>query len=171
MIIFYRLAAKSKREAHDSFEITSILVSVPTDGGYGWVITAMSFFMFFICEGIINSFGRLLVPISEEFQQNEANVAFSGSLLDGFYFICGAFGSTLINIFGFRTSGMIGAIIASTFMYLASTAKSVLTLAIFHALVGVGAGTIACVASICLGYHFDKYRPFVYGIYVWKKSH
>lgn len=137
---------------------------MPTDGGYGWVITAMSFFMFFICEGIINSFGRLLLPITEEFDKNEAKVALSGALLDGFYFVCGAFASILINIFGFRMSGVIGTIIASTFMYLASTAKSLLTLAIFHAFVGVGTGIIACVASICIGYHFDKYRPFAYGI-------
>ena len=124
----------------------------------------MSFFMFFICEGIINSFGRLLLPITEEFDQNEAKVALSGALLDGFYFVCGAFASILINIFGFRISGVIGTIIASTFMYLASTAKSLLTLALFHALVGVGTGIISCVASICIGYHFDKYRPVAYGI-------
>ncbi|CAO1362733.1 unnamed protein product [Diamesa hyperborea] len=158
------LKGSAKREVSDSNEITAILVPVPTDGGYGWVITAMSFFMFFICEGITNSFGRLLLPITAEFGQSEAKVALSGALLDGFYFVCGAFASTLINIFGFRISGVIGTIIASTFMYLASTARSLLTLAIFHALVGVGTGIISCVASICIGYHFDKYRPFAYGI-------
>lgn len=139
-------------------------MSVPTDGGYAWVIIAMSFFMIFICEGIINSFGRLLVPITEDFQQDEAEVAFGGSVLDGFHFVCGAFASILINIFGFRITGVIGTIIATTFMLLASNANNALTLAIFHAFIGLGTGTICSVASICLGYHFDKYRPFAYGI-------
>lgn len=139
-------------------------MSVPTDGGYGWVIIAMAFFMIFICEGIINSFGRLLIPITEDFQQDEAEVAFSGSVLDGFHFVCGAFASILINIFGFRITGIIGTIIAFTFMLLASNANNTITLAIFHAFIGLGTGTICSVASICLGYHFDKYRPFAYGI-------
>lgn len=164
MITIYRPTITSRHDLNEPNEISAILVSMPTDGGYGWIITAMAFLMYFICEGIINSFGKMLIPISEDFDTTEANVAFIGSMFDGLHFISGAFASALINIFGFRMSGIIGTSIASIFMYIASTANSISTLTIFHALVGVGTGTIACVASICLGYHFDKYRPFAYGI-------
>lgn len=141
-----------------------ILISLPSDGGYGWIIALMAFLMNLICDGVINNFGKLLTEISQELNVPESQVAVIGSIFTGIHFFSGPFASALINRFGFRRCGIVGALIATVFMYLSSVSVNYVHLAIYHGICGIGTGILACVASICVGYHFDKYRPFALGI-------
>lgn len=64
-------------------------VTVPPDGGWGWVIVAASFCCNFFVDGMVYSAGVFLPDIAKTFNTTEAAVAFVGSLLSGFYLIAG----------------------------------------------------------------------------------
>lgn len=66
-------------------------VTVPPDGGWGWVIVFASFWCNFFVDGIVYSSGVFLGDISESLHVSKASVALMGSLLSGFYLMAGDF--------------------------------------------------------------------------------
>jgi hypothetical protein len=53
------------------------------DGGYGVIITWSSFCLITITDGILFSFGILMVELLEEFNKDRATSALIGSILVG----------------------------------------------------------------------------------------
>ncbi|XP_037070170.1 LOW QUALITY PROTEIN: monocarboxylate transporter 12-like [Pollicipes pollicipes] len=140
---------------------------VPPDGGWGWVIVAASFMCNAIVDGIIFSFGILLLQLVSEFGEGKSKTAWIGSILSGFYLIAGPFVSALANKFGFRVVTIAGAIISSTGFFISAYADSVNFLVITYGLIGgVGFGMIYLPAVIAAGFYFDKRRALATGIAV-----
>lgn len=61
----------------------------PSDGGFGWMVVIASFLCSVIVDGIIFSFGVLLLEISRDLGQSKGTTAWVGSLQTGFYLIVG----------------------------------------------------------------------------------
>lgn len=57
--------------------------------GYGWIVVAATFFVNFIADGLVYSFGILLVELLETFKQERASTVVIGSILFGFMYIIG----------------------------------------------------------------------------------
>lgn len=66
-------------------------VTVPPDGGWGWVIVAASFFCNFCVDGIVYSAGVFVGRIDKSLNVSKASVALMGSLLAGFCLMSGYF--------------------------------------------------------------------------------
>lgn len=66
-------------------------VTVPPDGGWGWVIVFASFWCNFFTDGIVYSSGVFLGDISDALGVSNASVTLMGSLLSGFYLMAGDF--------------------------------------------------------------------------------
>lgn len=64
-------------------------VTVPPDGGWGWVIVFASFFCNFFVDGIVYSAGVFVGRIDESLHISKASVALMGSLLAGFCLMSG----------------------------------------------------------------------------------
>lgn len=66
-----------------------VVVIVPPDGGYGWVITLAAFLCNCVVDGIIFSFGLVIADLALSFSEPVSKVAWVGSLLSGFYLLAG----------------------------------------------------------------------------------
>ena len=100
------------------------------------MIVFASFMCNVIVDGIIFSFGILLLEISEEFHESKARTAWIGSLQAGFYLIIGPVVSALANVFGCRKTTLFGSVLASTGFILSYFAQNVETLYLTFGVLG-----------------------------------
>ena len=61
------------------------------DGSYGWVVVWSGFSLIVITDGILFTFGNLLVELVEYFDADRATISLIGSLMIGFACIFGKF--------------------------------------------------------------------------------
>lgn len=83
------------------------------DSAYGWVIVFASFWICFIIDGSVFSFGPYLKPMMADLGVPNESVAFISSLQYGFYQISAPLISILINLMGFKKVAFIGGCITS----------------------------------------------------------
>jgi len=142
-------------------------VTVPPDGGWGWVIVAASFMCNLVVDGIVFSFGMLITSIANEFGASLAKTTIAGALLSGFYLISGPFVSALANRYGFRFVGILGSFVGSGAFVISSFATSIESLWLFYGIIGgIGFGLIYVPAVITTGFYFEKWRALATGISV-----
>lgn len=63
--------------------------TIPPDGGWGWVVVFASFWCNVIVDGIIFSFGILMLEVSKQFNTSKGTTAWIGSLQAGCYLMIG----------------------------------------------------------------------------------
>ncbi|CAG4949994.1 unnamed protein product [Colias eurytheme] len=83
-------------------------ISVPQEGGYGWVVVAAAFLSIFILDGVAFTFGSLLNDMSVDLNMPISTLPIVNSIALSIYFMCGPLASALINRFGFRACAMSG---------------------------------------------------------------
>lgn len=71
-------------------EVIDMLIVIPPDGGWGWVIVMAAFFMNLVMDGTMYTFGLFLEEISESFKKPKTKVAVANSLMSGFFFLVGS---------------------------------------------------------------------------------
>lgn len=80
---------RDSEDSDDSIDSFENYIPTPPDGGWGWVIVAVSLVNNLIVDGIGYSFGVFLSQFTEYFQEPKGKVSFVGSLLCGTYLIAG----------------------------------------------------------------------------------
>ncbi|XP_054272035.1 monocarboxylate transporter 13 isoform X2 [Macrosteles quadrilineatus] len=142
-------------------------VTVPPDGGWGWVIVFASFWCNFFVDGIVYSSGVFLGDISESLNISKASVTLMGSLLSGFYLMAGPFVSALANRYGFRIVAILGSVVACLSFLAASFGNSIEYLCLTYGVLGgIGFGLIYVPAVITTGFYFERWRAMATGIAV-----
>lgn len=158
---------ENEEEAEDDPQTLTTYVTVPPDGGWGWVIVAASFICNLVVDGIVFSFGALLKEIADEFEVSDSKATIAGSLLSGFYLIAGPFVSALANRYGFRFTGVIGGLFSGVIFALSSLAPNIEFLWVFYGILGgIGFSMIYVPAVITTGFYFEKWRALATGISV-----
>lgn len=148
-------------------ETVTTYVTVPPDGGWGWVIVAASFCCNIFVDGIVYSAGVLLEDIAGTFGSSMATVSFVGSLLSGFYLIAGPFVSALANRYGFRVVTILGSFVACISFVASAFAPSIEILCITYGFFGgIGFGLIYVPSVITTGFYFERWRALATGIAV-----
>lgn len=153
----------------DAASVTSLPGELPPppDGGWGWVIVAVSFLCNAIVDGIAYSFSPFLDTISVQFDAPKGKVAWIPSLLAGVYLSAGPIVSALTNKFGCRSVCIVGGVIASLAYLLTIFANSVEYLMVFQGVLGgLGFGLVYLPAVVCVGYYFESKRALATGIAV-----
>ncbi|KAK6641289.1 hypothetical protein RUM44_012998 [Polyplax serrata] len=158
----------SKRDsAAGADEEVTVLVTVPPDGGWGWVVVAASFVANFIVDGILYCYGDFLPVIKSDFNESAAKVSIPGSLLAGFYLMTGPFVSVLANKFGFQKVTVAGAIFAAAAFAFSSLAMNIDFLIFTYGILGgIGFGMIYAPSIVTVGYYFERWRGIATGIAV-----
>lgn len=64
-------------------------VTLPPDGGWGWVVVAASFYCSFFGDGIINTAGLYIGRVDGDLGVSKTSVSLMGSLLSGFTLLSG----------------------------------------------------------------------------------
>ncbi|XP_060582252.1 monocarboxylate transporter 12-like [Ruditapes philippinarum] len=138
-----------------------------TDGGYGWIVVACTFFIGFIIDGLAYSFGTLLVELLEQFKQDRASTVVIGSVLSGVMYLIGPLAGALSDIYGCRIIVFCGAVISSVGFVISFFATSVMYLYFSYGLLGgIGFGIMFLPAGVCVIQHFTERRALANGIAV-----
>lgn len=134
-------------------------ITVPTDGGWGWVVLMCAFGCAFILDGCVFSFGALLKDISKDLQVSDATTAIVGSLQFSMYLMLSPIASAFINRFGFRVCGMVGSIICCYSALGSSLAKGIASFFFLYGFCyGIGGCFVNMAAGLVTGFYFEKYR-------------
>lgn len=134
-------------------------ITLPRDGGWGWVVLFAAFFSITILDGLVFTFGAILNDIAQELDVQRPMVALVGSLNYTLYLMLSPIASALINRFGFRVCGMCGGMICC-FSVLSSTfAKTYSTFILLYGVCqGIGSSFTSMAAYLVVGLYFQKYR-------------
>lgn len=126
---------KGNRKPAADLDAPADLLLAP-DGGFGWWVVVASFLCSVIVDGILFSFGVLLLQISRDLGQSKGTTAWIGSLQTGFYLIVGPFVSYLSNKFGCRLVTMAGSVISFAGFALSYYARNIFTLCLTFGVLG-----------------------------------
>lgn len=145
-------------------EITA-QISVPQEGGWGWVIVAATWINIFILDGSTFTFGSILKDMSNDLNEPESLIALVNSIAVALYFIAGPLVSAYINRFGFRACVMLGSVICCFSLFASYFTTDYTTLCIFYgAIAGFGYCMINLSSSLIVGFYFEKLRPIAMAI-------
>ncbi|KRZ91324.1 Monocarboxylate transporter 12 [Trichinella sp. T8] len=140
-------------------------VSVPPDGGWGWMIVLSCFFISIIADGSVFAFGILFPEWHSYFKCSTVTVAWVGSLLSGTYLLVGPFAGGLMNRFGARAVIITGSVIMCLAYVMSAFATSVVFLMITYGFIGgIGCGLAYIPSVVYVGYYFEKRRAIATGI-------
>ncbi|XP_073970390.1 monocarboxylate transporter 3-like [Rhodnius prolixus] len=144
--------------------IYEVYITIPPDGGYSWVIAAISFFGYAIADGIGSSFYLYRKRISQDLGISTPMSAAIGSTYSSLCLFTGPIVSSLCNLYGFRWILITGGILTSSGMGLAYFCKNFPTmLLLFGIITGIGGGCALIPITAPVGYWFDKKRPIALG--------
>lgn len=134
-------------------------ITLPSDGGWGWVVLLASFCSICILDGLVFTYGSILNDIAVDLRTPVPLVALVGSLNFTLYLMLSPIASSFINRFGFRTCGMCGGIICCFSALTSTFAKDYTTfIAIYGVCHGIGSSFSSMAAYLVVGLYFQKYR-------------
>jgi hypothetical protein len=88
--------------------LPQFFIIVPHDGGYGWVIVGIAFFINFLAEGVLISHGMVLTDMRENLNLTNTESTTLGAVQGASFLLIGPIASAMINIMGFCWSGVAG---------------------------------------------------------------
>jgi len=137
------------------------------EGGYGWVIVAVSFLCNFVIDGIAYSFGVLLPELQKDFNAGNGSIALVGSVLAGTYLLTGPLSAAACNRFGTRTTCCTGAAISGLAFLSSRFCTTLPPLVISYGVFGgFGLGLMYVPAVVSVGQYFNKHLSLATGICV-----
>ncbi|CAB3220067.1 unnamed protein product [Arctia plantaginis] len=151
-------------EGAEETEITAE-VSVPPEGGWGWVVVFGSFACTFILDGVFFTFGSIFKDMTDDLGIDGTLVALINSITVALYLICGPLVSALVNRFGFRACTMSGSIILSSAFLCSYYATSYSALVFFYGVVsGFGGCLVLVPSAVVVGFYFERLRAIALAI-------
>lgn len=145
----------------------SAQITVPPDGGWGWVVVIASFFISAISDGVIVTFGCIYSKILQDLDLSPSLVSLVNSVTVACSFCFGPVVSALINRFGFRICVMIGSAITASACFLTFIFGDYSSLLFFYGLIsGLGFSMINMGCLLIVGFYFQKWRAMAFTIAV-----
>ncbi|CAF0934713.1 unnamed protein product [Adineta steineri] len=140
-------------------------ITIPPDGGYGWVVLIACFMINLIVDGFLYAFGAISETLRKEFDCHEWEVTLVSSLACGFYLLSAPIASALSNKYGCRKIGIIGSVIAALAVAASTRAPNIYIMwLLFGCIGGIGMGLVYLPSIIMVGYYFEEKRAIATGI-------
>lgn len=73
------MTSKSTKSVPPS-EDTEAFVSIPPDGGWGWLVVIAAFYIFFVSDGVLISLGVFLQEIARSLKCTPSEVSIAGAI-------------------------------------------------------------------------------------------
>ncbi|EEZ98055.1 monocarboxylate transporter 3 [Tribolium castaneum] len=148
-------------------EFIDTYITIPPDGGWGWIVVLASFLCNFVADGALYTFGIFLDDISKTYKSKAATVALGNSLMTGFYYMTGPITCALVNRVGFQITGGLGGIIAAVAFFF-STMTTTITqfVCVFGIIGGFGFGLVYVPSIVAVGFYFERWRALATSIAV-----
>ncbi|CAF1423551.1 unnamed protein product [Adineta steineri] len=140
-------------------------ITIPPDGGYGWVVLIACFMINLIVDGFLYAFGAISETLRKHFDCHEWEVTLVSSLACGFYLLSAPIASALSNKYGCRKIGIIGSVIAALAVAASTRAPNIYIMwLLFGCIGGIGMGLVYLPSIIMVGYYFEEKRAIATGI-------
>lgn len=140
------------------------VIQIP-DGGYGWVVLIASFFVSFILDGVMYSFGIILDGIKASTGEKEDICNLLSGFNTGFLFCSGPIVAGLANQFGCRAVVMGGGVVTAAMYMLTVFGPNVWAMLITYGFIGgLSTGCTYIASLIVIAEYFDKKRGVATGI-------
>jgi len=158
--------AKTNEEA--SPEAAGALVEDPPDGGWGWVVVAVSFLNYLLLPGLLRSYGVLHLNILAAFPHSTATEAsWIPALLSTLSNALAPVSSALCEKFSMAKTVALGGVLCSIGLISSFFATSVIYLAItLGAILGAGSGLCITPGILLTARYFKKRRALANGFCV-----
>ena len=88
-------------------------MSIPDGGCLAWTVVASSFVVYFISDGIMNTFGVLIPPLSDFFSVGKAETALICSIMGFLSFGTSPVAAILVKLLGHRRVVLSGMLISA----------------------------------------------------------
>ncbi|XP_067664215.1 monocarboxylate transporter 12-like [Haliotis asinina] len=136
-----------------------------TDGGWAWVVLAVSVFNMYVLGTLAISVGMFQDQFLQHYDDSTAYISLLSSFLVSLQSILGPVASVMCNMFSIRTSMMTGGTILSVGLVASSITNTLpQLLGCFGILSGIGFGIIFTPSTIAVGYYFREKRVLAHGI-------
>ncbi|CAF1071265.1 unnamed protein product [Adineta steineri] len=140
-------------------------ITIPPDGGYGWVVLLACFMINLIVDGFLYAFGAISETLRKHFDCHEWEVTLVSSLACGFYLLSAPIASALCNKYGCRKVGIIGSVIGALAVAASVLAPNIYIMwLLFGVIGGIGMGLVYLPSIIMVGYYFEEKRAIATGI-------
>ncbi|XP_013400768.1 monocarboxylate transporter 13 [Lingula anatina] len=140
---------------------------VQTDRCIDWLVVLASFFIHFIVDGILFSFGVLYVTLLNEFEESKSATSWVGSIQNAGSWIMGPIASALSDKIGHRAAGIAGSVLAATGFGVSSLAPNLSILYLtYGVMTGLGFGLMYFPSIVSVQDHFEKRKSLAMGIAV-----
>ena len=135
------------------------------DGGYGWVIVATCFLMSFIGDGIVFSFGVVLLELVQSLDMPASSAALVGSTFNGVMHMPSIVICPLVYTFSYRLVASAGSILMIVSFSLCLIFQTTTAMVTFYGIMG-GFGMCAAYFSSVLATtdYFDTKKNLAFGI-------
>ncbi|XP_045691003.1 monocarboxylate transporter 3 isoform X2 [Phyllostomus hastatus] len=137
----------------------------PPDGGWGWVVLGACFVVTGFAYGFPKAVSVFFRALMRDFGAGYSDTAWVSSIMLAMLYGTGPVSSILVTRFGCRPVMLLGGLLASAGMVLASFATRLLELYLTAgALTGLGLALNFQPSLIMLGLYFDRRRPLANGL-------
>ncbi|XP_038668287.1 monocarboxylate transporter 5-like isoform X3 [Scyliorhinus canicula] len=119
----------------------------PPEGGWGWVIVFILFAINVLAMGILKSFGILSVALQETFQASMEQISWIGSILSCVRLTAGPIAGIFCAKIGEKQTGILGAVMVSTGLFLSSCVDRI---AFLYVTLGLLTGAILILCGLTL---------------------
>ncbi|CAF2338425.1 unnamed protein product [Rotaria sp. Silwood2] len=140
-------------------------ITVPPDGGFGWIVLIACFLINLIIDGFLYAFGAISDDLKTYYKCQEWAVSLVISLACGFYLLSAPVASALCNKFGCRPIGIIGSLIAALAVAASIYSPNIYIMwLLFGFIGGIGMGLVYLPSIVMVGYYFEEKRAIATGI-------
>ncbi|UJR13807.1 hypothetical protein I4U23_000818 [Adineta vaga] len=140
-------------------------ITVPPDGGFGWIVLIACFMINLIVDGFLYSFGAISADLGKFYHCEEWAVTLILSLACGFYLLSAPVAAALCNKWSCRTTGAIGSILAGLAVGISVCSPNIYVMCLLFGLIGgIGMGLLYLPSIIMVGYYFEGKRAIATGI-------
>ncbi|CAF1350946.1 unnamed protein product [Rotaria sordida] len=140
-------------------------VTIPPDGGYGWIVALAAMLCNLVCDGTLFAFGTMKLHLQKHFQCSDMLILMVGSVPCGVYLLVGPIVSGLANKYGCRRIIIIGSIGAATCIGLSTLSPNVGTMMIIYGVFGgVFFGMVYLPSVVMVSFYFDSKRAIANGL-------
>lgn len=140
-------------------------ITVPPDGGFGWVVLIACFCINLIIDGFLYAFGAFSDDLKRVLNCQEWAVSLVISLACGFYLLSAPVASALCNRWDCRRIGIIGSFIAAIAIASSVFSPNIYIMWLLFGFVGgIGMGLVYLPSIVMVGYYFEEKRAIATGI-------
>ncbi|XP_032077457.1 monocarboxylate transporter 3 [Thamnophis elegans] len=137
----------------------------PPDGGWGWIILLGCFVITGFSYGFPKAVSIYFKDLMHDFHVGYSDTAWISSIMLAMLYGTGPLSSIMVNQFGCRPVMLVGGLLASSGMILASFTTNIIELYLSAGvLTGLGMALNFQPSLIMLGSYFDKRRPLANGL-------